>query len=38
MFVVMLGFKVTQSPLVGVGHAEQSLAIEQGEAVPSDAA
>ena len=37
MFVVMLGFKVTQSPLVGVGPAEQSLAIEQGEAV-SDAA
>jgi hypothetical protein len=37
MFLVMLGFKVTQSPLVGVGHAEQSLAIEQGEAV-SDAA
>lgn len=36
MFVVMLGFKVTQSPLVGVGPAEQSLAIEQGEAV-SDA-
>ncbi|MBZ4487101.1 O-antigen ligase family protein [Microbacterium sp. cx-55] len=37
LFIVMLGFKVTQSPLVGVGPAEQSLAIEQGEAV-SDAA
>ncbi|WP_159501781.1 O-antigen ligase, partial [Microbacterium sp. 18062] len=37
MFVVMLGFKVTQAPLVGVGPAEQSVAIERGERV-SDAA
>ncbi|MCW3493770.1 O-antigen ligase family protein [Microbacterium sp. SSM24] len=31
MFVVMLGAKIKQSPHVGVGPAEQSLAIEQGE-------
>ena len=33
MFVVMLGFKIKQAPLVGVGPAEQSLAIERGERV-----
>ncbi len=33
MFVVMLGVKITQSPLVGVGPAEHSLAIERGESV-----
>jgi hypothetical protein len=31
MFLVMLGFKIKQSPLVGVGPAEQTLAIERGE-------
>jgi exopolysaccharide production protein ExoQ len=31
MFVVMLGFKMKVSPLVGVGPAEQRLAIERGE-------
>jgi exopolysaccharide production protein ExoQ len=31
MFVVMLGAKIKQSPHVGVGPAEQSLAIERGE-------
>jgi hypothetical protein len=31
MFVVMLGAKIKQSPHVGVGPAEQSIAIERGE-------
>lgn len=31
MFVVMLGAKIKQSPHVGVGPAEQTLAIERGE-------
>lgn len=31
MFVVMLGAKIKQSPHVGVGPTEQSLAIERGE-------
>lgn len=33
MFVVMLGFKIKQAPLVGVGPAEQSSAIERGDPV-----
>ncbi len=33
MFVVMLGSKVTQAPLVGVGPAEQSALIERGDPV-----
>lgn len=33
MLIVLLGFKVTQAPLVGVGPAEQSVAMEQGERV-----
>ncbi|MBN9186214.1 O-antigen ligase [Microbacterium sp.] len=37
MFVVMLGFKIKQAPLVGVGPAEQSLAIERGELNPERA-
>jgi len=36
MFVVMLGVKMTQSPLVGVGPAEQSVAIERGDSVSAD--
>jgi exopolysaccharide production protein ExoQ len=35
LFVSMLGFKIKQSPLVGVGPAEQSLAIERGELLPA---
>ncbi len=31
MFVVMLGFKIKQSPHIGEGAAEQRLAIERGE-------
>ncbi|WP_345801902.1 O-antigen ligase family protein [Microbacterium sp. AZCO] len=31
MFVVMFGFKIKQSPHIGVGPAEQTLAIERGE-------
>ncbi|MBD7957213.1 O-antigen ligase family protein [Microbacterium sp. Sa4CUA7] len=31
--VVMFGFKIKQSPLVGVGPAEQTLALERGERV-----
>ena len=31
MFVVMLSFKIKQSPHIGVGPAEQTLAIERGE-------
>jgi len=34
MLVVALGTKITQSPLVGVGPAEQSVALERGDAVP----
>jgi len=30
-FVVMFSFKILQSPHIGVGPAEQSLAIERGE-------
>ncbi|MBU4466264.1 MAG: O-antigen ligase family protein [Actinobacteria bacterium] len=37
MFIVLFGFKIKQAPLVGVGPAEQSLAIESGEFVPSSA-
>ncbi|WP_203580570.1 O-antigen ligase family protein [Microbacterium hibisci] len=33
LFIVMLGAKIKQSPHVGVGPAEQSAAIERGEAV-----
>ncbi|WP_194409101.1 O-antigen ligase family protein [Microbacterium cremeum] len=36
LFVVMLGAKIKQSPHVGVGPAEQSAAIERGEAVDGD--
>jgi len=32
LMVVMLAFKIKQSPLVGVGPAEQGLAMERGEA------
>ncbi|MFG6445057.1 O-antigen ligase family protein [Microbacterium sp. P07] len=32
MLLVLLGAKIKQAPLVGVGPAEQSLAIERGEA------
>lgn len=31
LLIVMLGFKIKQAPLVGVGAAEQSLAMERGE-------
>ncbi|MDF2045780.1 O-antigen ligase family protein [Microbacterium sp. Kw_RZR3] len=31
MFVVLFGAKIKQAPLVGVGPAEQSIAIERGE-------
>ncbi|MET0734710.1 MAG: O-antigen ligase family protein, partial [Microbacterium sp.] len=31
MFLVMLGFKIKQSPHLGEGPAEQSAAIERGE-------
>ncbi|TDN88406.1 O-antigen ligase family protein [Microbacterium sp. BK668] len=31
MFVVMFSFKIKQSPHIGVGPAEQTLAIERGE-------
>lgn len=31
MFLVMFGYKIKQSPIVGVGPAEQRLAIERGE-------
>lgn len=37
LFLVMLGAKIKQSPHVGEGPAEQSAAIERGEAVDSDA-
>jgi hypothetical protein len=33
MLLVLLGAKIKQAPLIGVGPAEQSLAIERGEAV-----
>jgi O-antigen ligase len=33
MLVVALGTKVTQAPLVGIGPAEQSAALERGDAV-----
>ncbi len=33
LLVVALGMKITQAPLVGVGPAEQSAALERGEAV-----
>ncbi|HEY9307272.1 MAG TPA: O-antigen ligase family protein [Microbacterium sp.] len=36
LFVVMLGAKIKQSPHVGVGPAEQSAAIERGDAVEPD--
>lgn len=36
LFVVMLGAKIKQSPHVGVGPAEQSAAIERGDAVERD--
>lgn len=36
LFVVMLGAKIKQSPHVGVGPAEQSAAIERGEAIHPD--
>jgi len=31
MFVILFGAKIKQAPLVGVGPAEQSIAIERGE-------
>ena len=33
MLIVLLGVKLTQAPLVGVGPAEQSVAMEQGDRV-----
>jgi O-antigen ligase len=36
LFVVMLGAKIKQSPHVGVGPAEESAAIERGDAVERD--
>lgn len=36
LFLVMLGAKIKQSPHVGEGPAEQSAAIERGEAVEAD--
>lgn len=33
MFLLMFAFKIKQSPLIGVGPAEQTLAMEQGDAV-----
>ncbi|MFE1645640.1 O-antigen ligase family protein [Microbacterium sp. P01] len=36
MFVVMFAFKIKQSPHVGVGPAEQRLAIERGEPTLSE--
>ncbi|MET0812940.1 MAG: O-antigen ligase family protein [Microbacterium sp.] len=33
MFLVMFGFKIKQSPHIGVGPAEQSAAIERGEPI-----
>jgi hypothetical protein len=32
MLLVLLGAKIKQAPLIGVGPAEQSMAIERGEA------
>jgi exopolysaccharide production protein ExoQ len=37
MFVAMLGFKIKQAPLVGVGPAERSVAMERGERVEEHA-
>jgi len=37
MFVVMLAFKIKQSPHVGMGRIEQRVAIERGELVPDAA-
>jgi hypothetical protein len=31
LLIVLLGFKIKQAPLIGVGAAEQSLAMERGE-------
>jgi len=36
LFLVMLGSKIKQSPHVGVGPAEQTIAIERGDAVERD--
>jgi len=36
LFLVMLGSKIKQSPHVGVGPAEETAAIERGEAVARD--
>ncbi|MFB7884195.1 O-antigen ligase family protein [Microbacterium sp. NPDC056057] len=36
LFLVMLGSKIKQSPHVGVGPAEETVAIERGEAVARD--
>lgn len=36
MLLVMLAFKIKQSPLIGVGPAEQTLAMERGEALDPD--
>ncbi|WP_141933577.1 O-antigen ligase family protein [Microbacterium sp. SLBN-146] len=37
MFLLMFGFKIKQSPHIGVGPAEQSAAIERGEPTKQDA-
>jgi exopolysaccharide production protein ExoQ len=34
LFVVMLGFKIKQSPHIGEGAAEARIAIERGEPTP----
>ena len=34
LFIVMLSFKIKSAPIVGVGTAEQSAALEQGDAPP----
>ena len=31
LLIVLLAFKIKQSPVIGVGAAEQSLAMERGE-------
>jgi exopolysaccharide production protein ExoQ len=37
MLLAMLAFKIKQSPLIGVGPAEQTLAMERGEALEGSA-
>ena len=35
LFIVMLSFKIKSAPIVGIGTAEQSAALEQGDAPPT---